>query len=61
MGKALIYEQILLTNSSRKCMKISLENLHLDIGALELWAWEHRAFWPFSNKTLIPKELKPKC
>ena len=36
MGKALIYEQILLTNSSRKCMEISLENLHLDIGALEL-------------------------
>ena len=56
-----MYEQILLTNSSRKCMKISLENLHLDIGALELWAWEHRAFSPFSNKTLIPKELKPKC
>ena len=39
MGKALIYKQILLTNSSRKCMEISLENLHLDIGALELWAW----------------------
>ena len=66
MGKALIYEQILLTNSSRKCMEISLENLHLDIGALELWAWElnskmeHRTFSPFSNKTLVPKELKPK-
>ena len=28
MGKALIYKQILLTNSSRKCM----ENLYLDIG-----------------------------
>ena len=38
MGKALIYEQILLTNSSGKCIEISLENLHLDIGALELWA-----------------------
>ena len=33
MGKALIYKQILLTNSSRKCMEISLENLYLDIGA----------------------------
>ena len=26
MGKALIYKQILLTNSSRKCVEISLEN-----------------------------------
>ena len=48
MGKALIYEQILLTNSSRKCMEISLENLHLDIGALELWAWELCSILEFS-------------
>ena len=26
MGKALIYKQILLTNSLGKCMEISLEN-----------------------------------
>ena len=48
MGKALMYEQILLTNSSRKCMEISLENLHLDIGALELWAWELCSILEFS-------------
>ena len=48
MGKALIYKQILLTNSSRKCMEISLENLHLDIGALELWAWELCSILEFS-------------
>ena len=33
MGKALIYKQILLTNSYRKCMVISLESLYLDTGA----------------------------
>ena len=33
MGKALIYKQILLTNSLGKCMEISLENLYLTIGA----------------------------
>ena len=33
MGKALISKQILQTNSLRKCMEISLENLYLDIGA----------------------------
>ena len=32
MGKALICKQVLLTNSSRKCMEISLESLYLDIG-----------------------------
>ena len=32
MGKSLIYKQILLTNSFRKCMEISLENLYLDLG-----------------------------
>ena len=31
MEKAFIYKQILLTNSLRKCMEISLENLDLDI------------------------------
>ena len=31
MGKALISKQILVTNSLRKCMEISLENLDLDI------------------------------
>ena len=31
MIEALIYKQILLTIFSRKCMKISLENLYLDI------------------------------
>ena len=33
MGKALTSKQILLTNSLRKYMEISLENLYLDIGA----------------------------
>ena len=33
MGKALIYKQILPTNSLRKYMEISLENLFVDIGA----------------------------
>ena len=33
MGKALISKQILSTDSLRKCMKISLENLDVDIGA----------------------------
>ena len=33
MGKALISKQIFSTNSLRKCMKISLENLYLDIVA----------------------------
>ena len=33
MGKAFLYKQILLTNSSRKCMEISLESLYVDIGA----------------------------
>ena len=33
MGKALIYKQIILTNSLGKCMEISLENLFVDIGA----------------------------
>ena len=31
MGRALIYKQILLTNSLRKGMEISLENLYLNI------------------------------
>jgi len=31
MGKALISKQIPSTNSLRKCMEISLENLYLDI------------------------------
>ena len=31
--KALIFYQILSTNSLRKCMEISLENLYVDIGA----------------------------
>ena len=30
---ALIFKQILSTNSLRKCMEISLENLYVDIGA----------------------------
>ena len=29
----LILKQILSTNSLKKCMEISLENLHVDIGA----------------------------
>ena len=33
MGKALISKQILSTNSLRKCMEISQENLYLNIGA----------------------------
>ena len=33
MGKALICYQILLTNSCRKCMEVSLESLYLDTGA----------------------------
>ena len=32
MGKALLYKQILLTNSCRKCMELSLESLYLDTG-----------------------------
>ena len=38
MGNALICKQILLTNSSRKCMEISLENLYLYLyfGALRV-------------------------
>ena len=31
--KALTFCQILSTYSLRKCMEISLENLHLDLGA----------------------------
>ena len=31
--KPLIFDQILSTNSLRKCMEISLENLYVDIGA----------------------------
>ena len=35
MGKALIiWKQMLLSSSSRKCVEISLENLCLDIGTL---------------------------
>ena len=33
METALIFKQILSTNSLRKCMEISLENLYVDIGA----------------------------
>ena len=33
MGKALISKQIFSTDSLRKCMEISLENLYLGIGA----------------------------
>ena len=29
---ALIFYQILITNSLRKCMEITKENLHVDIG-----------------------------
>ena len=29
----LIFEQILSTNSGRKCIEISLENLYVDLGA----------------------------
>ena len=36
MGNVLIFKQILLTNSLRKCMEISLENLYLDIEALRV-------------------------
>ena len=31
MENAVIFEQILPTNSLRKCMEISLENLYLDL------------------------------
>ena len=33
MGNILISKQILSTNSLRKCVEISLQNLCLDIGA----------------------------
>ena len=33
MENALIVKQILPTNSLRKCVEISVENLYLDIGA----------------------------
>ena len=36
MGNVLTCKQILLTNSSRKCMEISLESLYVDIGALRV-------------------------
>ena len=36
MWKALLYRQILLTNSLRKCMEIWMENLYVDIGALRV-------------------------
>ena len=43
MGKALISKQILVTNSLRKCMDISLENLDLDIiGAAKV----NKLAWP---------------
>ena len=32
MNNALIFYQILSTNSSRKCIEISLENFNVDIG-----------------------------
>ena len=34
---ALIFYQILSTNSLRKCTEISLENLYVDIGASSLY------------------------
>ena len=36
MGKALISKQILLSNSLRKCMEISRENLYLDMAMSDL-------------------------
>ena len=42
MGKAFIYKQILLTNSLRKCMEISLENLDLVVGAEKV----NKLAWP---------------
>ena len=35
MENALIFKQILLTNSLRTCMKVSLENLYLNIKGLK--------------------------
>ena len=35
-GNALIFYQILSTNSLRKCVDISLENLYVDIGDLRV-------------------------
>ena len=43
MGKALISKQILVTNSLRKCMDISLENLDLDIIGAET---VNKLAWP---------------
>ena len=41
MGKALIYKQILLTNSCRKCMEISLESLYWILGLKGLSKCQH--------------------
>ena len=37
--KILIFYQILSTNSSRKCMEISLENLYVDIGTVDILSY----------------------
>ena len=42
MGNSLISKQILSTNSLRKCMEISLENLDLDFGAEKV----NKLAWP---------------
>ena len=48
--------QILSTNSWRKCMEISLENLYVDIGAQWVnrefqywWRWKHSVLWKYSG------------
>ena len=45
--KILIFYQILSTNSSRKCMEISLENLYVDIGTSRV---------KFIERVIRPKE-----
>ena len=54
MGKALISKQILSTDSFRKCMEISLENLYLDIGAKGLkYLKSEKDTWPFEQSLLV--------
>ena len=52
MGKALIWYQILLTNSSWKCMEISLESLYLYTGEFRE---NVRAFFPQVQSKLSVK------
>ena len=54
--KALIFYQILSTNSLRKCMEISLENSYVDIGAKKVRNTKENFFLePEKMNVKIPK------